>query len=105
MCFDASASPIRNIQRIGRTGRHRAGRVVYILAQGKEMDNYHRNKEVCFFCGVRGCRVCVRLARGAESWLQAIVGEICTNIWGNSKKTQQGNGSHSLWRSGSVLGP
>lgn len=47
MCFDASASPIRNIQRIGRTGRHRAGRVLYILAQGKEMDNYHRNKEVC----------------------------------------------------------
>ena len=59
MCFDASASPIRNIQRIGRTGRHRAGRVLYILAQGKEMDNYHRNKEVCLLwrftpepCGV-----------------------------------------------------
>ena len=49
VCFDASASPIRNIQRIGRTGRHRAGRVLYILAQGKEMDNYHRNKEVLQF--------------------------------------------------------
>ena len=45
ICFDASASPIRNIQRIGRTGRHRAGRVLYILAAGKEMDNYARNQE------------------------------------------------------------
>ena len=46
ICFDASASPIRNIQRIGRTGRHRAGRVLYILAAGKEMDNYFRNQQV-----------------------------------------------------------
>ena len=46
ICFDASASPIRNIQRIGRTGRHRNGRVLYILAAGKEMDNYFRNQSV-----------------------------------------------------------
>ncbi|KAK9817873.1 hypothetical protein WJX72_003494 [[Myrmecia] bisecta] len=43
LCFDASASPIRNIQRMGRTGRHKEGRVVYILAGGKEEDNYRRN--------------------------------------------------------------
>lgn len=46
VCFDASASPIRNIQRIGRTGRHKAGRVIYILSQGREVDNYYKNKEV-----------------------------------------------------------
>lgn len=43
MCFDTSKSPIRNIQRMGRTGRHRPGRVVYILASGKEADDYQSN--------------------------------------------------------------
>lgn len=43
VCFDTSKSPIRNIQRMGRTGRHRPGRVVYILASGKEADDYQSN--------------------------------------------------------------
>ncbi|KAK9842497.1 hypothetical protein WJX81_002950 [Elliptochloris bilobata] len=43
VCFDTSKSPIRNIQRMGRTGRHRPGRVVYILASGKEADDYQAN--------------------------------------------------------------
>ncbi len=43
MCFDTSKSPIRNIQRMGRTGRHRDGRVVYILASGKEAEDYQSN--------------------------------------------------------------
>ncbi|GIL56458.1 hypothetical protein Vafri_11814, partial [Volvox africanus] len=30
---------------MGRTGRHREGRVVYVLAAGKETDNYHRSQE------------------------------------------------------------
>ena len=32
--FDASTSPIRNIQRAGRTGRKRSGRVVLLVAEG-----------------------------------------------------------------------
>ena len=43
VCFDTSKSPIRNIQRMGRTGRTRPGRVVYILASGKEADDYQSN--------------------------------------------------------------
>lgn len=43
VCFDTSKSPIRNIQRMGRTGRHRDGRVVYILASGKEAEDYQSN--------------------------------------------------------------
>ena len=46
VCFDASASPGRNIQRMGRTGRHGDGRVVYVLAAGKETDKYRKSLSV-----------------------------------------------------------
>lgn len=36
ICFDAQKSPIRLIQRMGRTGRRRQGRIVVILAEGRE---------------------------------------------------------------------
>ena len=36
VCFDAHKSPVRLIQRMGRTGRKRKGRIVVIVAQGKE---------------------------------------------------------------------
>jgi hypothetical protein len=45
ICYDASASPTRNIQRMGRTGRHRQGRVVYILAKGQELEQYKRGQD------------------------------------------------------------
>lgn len=35
LCYDASASPTRQNQRMGRTARHRDGRVVYILQAPK----------------------------------------------------------------------
>lgn len=46
VCYDASASPGRNIQRMGRTGRHGNGRVVYILAAGKESNKYRTSLQV-----------------------------------------------------------
>ncbi|KAI0022946.1 type III restriction enzyme [Xylariomycetidae sp. FL0641] len=45
ICFDASASPIRMLQRMGRTGRKRAGRVVLLLMRGKEENNYAQSKD------------------------------------------------------------
>ncbi|KXZ53530.1 hypothetical protein GPECTOR_7g980 [Gonium pectorale] len=45
VCYDSSASPTRQVQRMGRTGRHREGRVVYVLAAGKETENYYRSQE------------------------------------------------------------
>lgn len=36
VCFDAQNSPIRLVQRMGRTGRKRQGRIVVILAEGRE---------------------------------------------------------------------
>ncbi|KAI1341469.1 type III restriction enzyme [Xylariaceae sp. FL0016] len=45
ICYDASASPIRMLQRMGRTGRKRAGRVVLLLMRGKEEDKYMQSKD------------------------------------------------------------
>ena len=51
VCFDSDASPIRNIQRMGRTGRHKPGRVVYIMSQGKEEESYRKGLQVtCITC-------------------------------------------------------
>ncbi|PGH23278.1 hypothetical protein AJ80_02694 [Polytolypa hystricis UAMH7299] len=40
VCYDSSASPIRMLQRMGRTGRKRKGRIVLLLMKGKEEDSY-----------------------------------------------------------------
>lgn len=42
VCLDVSQSPTRSTQREGRTGRHRNGRVVYVLSEGREDANYER---------------------------------------------------------------
>ncbi len=46
LCYDANASPIRDIQRSGRTGRHKEGRVIHIMAAGKEEQNFQRQQLV-----------------------------------------------------------
>ncbi|XP_030640988.1 Fanconi anemia group M protein [Chanos chanos] len=44
VCFDAQKSPIRLVQRMGRTGRRRQGRVVVILAEGREERTYNQSQ-------------------------------------------------------------
>ncbi|XP_077617403.1 Fanconi anemia group M protein [Crocuta crocuta] len=44
ICFDAQKSPIRLIQRMGRTGRKRQGRIVVILAEGREERTYNQSQ-------------------------------------------------------------
>ena len=46
VCYDAHASPIRDMQRCGRTGRHRGGRVVQLLALGKDEASYAKQQMV-----------------------------------------------------------
>lgn len=42
ICFDISSkSPIRMVQRMGRTGRQRDGRVVVLITEGKEQQVFH----------------------------------------------------------------
>ena len=45
VCFDTEATPLRNIQRMGRTGRHKQGRVVYILSAGREQEKYRKGQQ------------------------------------------------------------
>jgi ATP-dependent DNA helicase MPH1 len=45
VCYDSSASPIRMLQRMGRTGRKRAGNIVLLLMKGKEEDSYTKAKD------------------------------------------------------------
>ncbi|MCJ1334748.1 3'-5' DNA helicase [Bachmanniomyces sp. S44760] len=45
ICYDASASPIRMLQRMGRTGRKRAGNIVVTLMRGKEENNFMQAKD------------------------------------------------------------
>lgn len=45
ICYDASASPVRMLQRIGRTGRKRVGRVVLLLMRGKEDNDYAKAQD------------------------------------------------------------
>ncbi|CAH8451363.1 unnamed protein product [Schistosoma turkestanicum] len=40
VCFDASKSPIQLMQRQGRTGRKRLGRIVMLLTEGREERNH-----------------------------------------------------------------
>jgi ATP-dependent DNA helicase MPH1 len=45
VCYDASASPIRMLQRMGRTGRKRAGNIVLLLMRGKEEESFIKAKD------------------------------------------------------------
>ncbi|NXJ80145.1 FANCM protein, partial [Trogon melanurus] len=44
ICFDAQKSPIRLVQRMGRTGRRRRGRIVVVLAEGREERTYNQSQ-------------------------------------------------------------
>lgn len=45
ICYDASASPIRMLQRMGRTGRKRAGKIIVTLMKEKEEENFSKAKD------------------------------------------------------------
>lgn len=45
ICCDSSSSPIRMLQRMGRTGRKRAGNIVLLLMRGKEEESYIRARD------------------------------------------------------------
>uniref|UniRef100_A0A672HFK9 Fanconi anemia group M protein n=1 Tax=Salarias fasciatus TaxID=181472 RepID=A0A672HFK9_SALFA len=44
VCFDAQKNPTRLVQRMGRTGRRRRGRIVVILAEGREERTYNQSQ-------------------------------------------------------------
>ncbi|XP_006813423.1 Fanconi anemia group M protein-like, partial [Saccoglossus kowalevskii] len=44
ICYDAHKSPIRLVQRMGRTGRKRQGRIVMLVTEGKEESIYNQSQ-------------------------------------------------------------
>ncbi|KAI6660776.1 hypothetical protein LOD99_10224 [Oopsacas minuta] len=42
VCFDSPKAPTRYVQRMGRTGRKREGRIVMLLSEGKEEQAYQK---------------------------------------------------------------
>ncbi|KAF2736646.1 P-loop containing nucleoside triphosphate hydrolase protein [Polyplosphaeria fusca] len=45
VCYDSKASPIRMLQRMGRTGRKRDGRIVLLQMSGKEQKDFLQAKD------------------------------------------------------------
>ncbi|KAF2230766.1 P-loop containing nucleoside triphosphate hydrolase protein, partial [Viridothelium virens] len=45
ICYDSSSSPIRMLQRMGRTGRKRQGNIVLLLMRGKEENSFNQAKD------------------------------------------------------------
>ena len=45
ICYDSKASPIRMLQRMGRTGRKRAGRIILLQMRGKEEQDAAKAKD------------------------------------------------------------
>ncbi|KAF8605019.1 P-loop containing nucleoside triphosphate hydrolase protein [Ceratobasidium sp. AG-I] len=45
VCYDAQKAPVRMLQRVGRTGRKRDGKVVVLLAEIREEKNWDKAKE------------------------------------------------------------
>ncbi|EMP29321.1 Fanconi anemia group M protein [Chelonia mydas] len=56
ICFDAQKSPVRLVQRMGRTGRKRKGRIVVILAEGREQRVKYVGSESAAFEPALGSR-------------------------------------------------
>ncbi|XP_028638024.1 Fanconi anemia group M protein [Grammomys surdaster] len=67
ICFDAQKSPIRLIQRMGRTGRRRQGRIVVILAEGREERTYNQSQsnKKNIYKAISGSRQVLRLYQGS----------------------------------------
>ena len=42
ICFDTSSSPLKTVQRMGRTGRKRNGKVIFLMAEGYEEKNLEK---------------------------------------------------------------
>ncbi|KIW92806.1 uncharacterized protein Z519_06655 [Cladophialophora bantiana CBS 173.52] len=45
VCYDCSKSPIRMLQRMGRTGRKRAGSIVLLMMRGKEESDFAQSED------------------------------------------------------------
>ncbi|KAI5475818.1 ATP-dependent DNA helicase MPH1 [Pseudohyphozyma bogoriensis] len=45
VCYEANKSPIRMLQRVGRTGRARDGKIIVLMTEGREEKNWDKAKD------------------------------------------------------------
>ncbi|KAK4057364.1 3'-5' DNA helicase [Microbotryomycetes sp. JL221] len=45
VCYEANKSPIRMLQRVGRTGRARDGHIIVLMSEGREEKNWDKAKD------------------------------------------------------------
>ena len=73
----------RLVQRMGRTGRKRDGRVVSLMTQGKEEQVCIVQYTTCYIPGVCVCRrVCVCVCVCGCVWVGVGVGSVCVGVRG-----------------------
>ena len=56
--YEALVSPVRMVQRFGRTGRKRMGRVVVLVMEGAEQQKLKTSRQVCSFLMFASSFVC-----------------------------------------------
>ena len=106
VCFDAAKSPIQLVQRMGRTGRKRSGRIIVLVSAGKEENMYSKSQStkksvhqaISEGCGklkfYQSCpRMVPRRIQPKVHKMHMTVGEfICSK---SSKRTTKGKGKES----------
>lgn len=45
VCYEANKSPVRMLQRVGRTGRARDGKIIVLMSEGREERNWDKAKD------------------------------------------------------------
>jgi hypothetical protein len=113
VCFDAAKSPIRLVQRMGRTGRKRDGRIIVMVTEGKEDQIYNKsqsNKKSIHRAIKDGCknltffkqcpRMVPRYISPRVHKMHMTIGEFVSSRAGRKAKTGGGGGKASASGSG-----
>lgn len=106
--FDSSSSPVRTVQRIGRTGRQRAGEIVALVTPGPETAKFDQafRKYRSVSSALRSNLSRFRLSdRAAVMALPTAVLERCQLSSGESLRHSQVAGSAAASASASASGP
>ena len=89
ICFDAHKSPIRLVQRMGRTGRKREGKIVMLVTEGKEEQVKHgshtidlKSKLVAHF-KIKLCHEIAHTTQGGRDQRTGIIFILCFSSFGS----------------------
>ncbi|CAL4087478.1 unnamed protein product, partial [Meganyctiphanes norvegica] len=95
VCYDAPKSPIRLVQRMGRTGRKREGRIVVLVTKGKEEQVYNLSqyqKKSINAALMNGSKLTAHFYKGDSRMIPKGLNPICQKLsmsvgeWENNTK-------------------